>query len=605
MTSRFFSERTLLTALAFVIAASTAGYLATLGYQPRYIAKSAASKDAGKFADIWEKGAIRPTIDLANEPLPLNIPGPLDAWGGSKQHGITLFFKAAPGKYRLKLEFYDCHETWPPSLDIKLNDGESHIHRMKPGKGAPPPYRMVNNALTFETPVEITSGKNRLEITNVQGSWAAPALLSVYDYEFNPARPAFWLLKSGESSSAVFFCLILSLTIFISAGGSFRESAVNMALLTVTVIITLVACEAIFRFYLSLKPESRIVRAETPDPRKKNPDGWHYTPATVIDVSPYPDIPYVLKPNLRGFFTGQPLRTNSFGMRGDEVSVKKPANTLRILGLGDSVLLGWGLKYEDSIMPILARMIHDRLGVNVETLNTSAPSYNTYVEVEVYRNLGRKFKPDMVLLLLVGNDFGFPSSMVEPMRPFTLKKSYIREQLRRFLIPYVSDSSTEEEEVVDRNAMSRAEEMSGREKEKRLQWQEEVTRYYKKMEGKDGAAASLRDLADMLRQDGAKGVLLYQPSFLVLNDSASHEKIPGTSENINDFIKWAGKQFGLCAIDMTPTIEAYIKSTGKSSQKETLWLNEGDAHPVKKGHEMMAEEVARVIMEKGLYKMSP
>jgi len=600
--TRLFSDKPLHALLAFAITVLAIGYVITLGYEPRNVAKSLASGVSGKLDGIWERGPTDPIINLQDELLPLNIPGPLDAWGGSRQHTITLLFKAARGKYKLKLEFYDCHESQPPLLGIKLNDGQPYDHQMKPGKGAPPPYGIVNGVLTFEIPVEITSEKNRLTITGVKGSWAAFASLSVYDYKYNPAKSLFSLLSKRNHAAIVFCLLILSLGIFLSAEGSFKNSIVNMTLLTTTILVSFIICEAIFRFYLNIKPEHRIIRATSPDEKNENPEGAGYTPATMIDISADPDLAYVLKPNLRGFFAGHPLKTNSFGMRGDEVPVEKPANTLRILGLGDSVLFGWGLKYEDSVMPVLAREIHDKLGVNTETLNTSVPSYNTYTEVKVYQKLGRKFKPDIVVLLLVGNDFGFPSSMVEPVRPFSLKKSYIVEQLRRFIIPYVSDSSSEEEDIVNRNTWERMKRLTGGEKEKRRQWLEEIERYYAKMAGKDSVAASLRDWAEMLREDGAKGILLYYPSSLVLNDPASYEQIPGTSENINDFIKQAGKQYGLNPIDMTPTIEAYLKSTGKASQKETLWLNEGDAHPKEIGAEMMAEEVVKVIIEKHLYK---
>ena len=598
MHTRFFSKKYILTLIALAIAGSTAVYIVTLGYEPRYIVKAPASTDADKSSDFWEKGATNLILGLPDDSLPLNIPGPLDAWGGSTQHTVTLNFTAAPGKYRLKLEFYDCHESQPPSLDIKLNDGPSRNHQLKPGKGAPPPYKAINDALTFEIPVEITSANNRLSITNLKGSWAAPALLSVYGDRFNPAKSLFSLLKNSKASAIVFFGLILSLAIFLSAEGSFKKTSADITLLTVAVFITLVMSEAIFRIYLTLKPASRIINAENPDARNKNIEGANYTTATMIDVSPDPDIPYVLKPNLRGFFAGHALRTNSFGMRGGDIAVEKPANTLRILGLGDSVMFGWGLDYEDSIMPVLARKLRDRLGVNVEALNTSVPSYNTHVEAEVYRRLGRKFKPDIVVLLFVGNDFGFPSSMVEPVKLFTFNKSYIREQLRRFLIPYVSDSSSEKEDVVDRNAWSQVETMQGDEKEKRRQWLDEVERYYEKMTTKEGVAASLRNLSEILIKDGAKGILLYHPSYLVPGNYSSYEKIPGTGDNINDFIKQAGTKTGLSPIDMTPIYEEFIKSKGKPSQKEALWLDPGDPHPIKEGHEMMAEEVAKVVADK-------
>ncbi|MBF0291030.1 MAG: SGNH/GDSL hydrolase family protein [Nitrospinae bacterium] len=598
MGDRFISKKSLLILLALVITVLTAGYAVTLGYEPRYIVKAPASADTDKSGAFWKNGAINPVLNLPDDQLPLNIPGPLDAWGGSTQHTVTLNFTVAPGKYRVKLEFYDCHESQPPSLDIKINDGPSRNHQLKPGKGAPPPYSIVNDALTFETPVEITSANNRISITNLKGSWAAPALLSVYDDRFNPAKSLFSLLKNSKASAIVFFGLILSLTIFLSADGSFKKASADIALLTVAVFITLIMSEAIFRIYLTLKPASRIINAENPDSKNKNIEGANYTTATMIDVSPDPDIPYVLKPNLRGFFAGHPLNTNSFGMRGDDTALEKPANTIRILGLGDSVMFGWGLDYEDSIMPVLARKLHEKLGVNVEALNTSVPSYNTHVEAEVYRRIGRKFKPDIVVLLFVGNDFGFPSSMVEPVKLFTFNKSYIREQLRRFLIPYVSDSASEKEDVVDRNAWTQVETMQGDEKEKRRQWLGEVERYYEKMTTKEGVATSLQNLSDMLEKDGAKGVLLYHPSFLVPGDPASYEKIPGTGENINEFIKQVGNKTGLYPVDMTPVYEAFVKFKGKPSQKEALWLDPGDPHPIKEGHEMMAEEVVKVVVDK-------
>lgn len=591
----FFTNKSLMALLAFAITVSTAGYVVTLGCEPRYLLKAPASNDVEASGDFWKNGVINPAINLPDDPLPLNIPGPLDAWGGSTQHTVTFNFKTVPGKYRLKLEFYDCHESQPPSLEIKLNDGALGNHQLQPGKGAPPPYGAINDVLTFEIPVEITSVNNRLAVTNLKGSWAAPALLSVYDDRFNPAKSLFSLLKNSRASAIVFLGLLLSLAIFLSADGGYKKSIANTGLLAVAVFITLLFSEAIFRIYLTLKPSSRIINAQNPDLKNKNVEGANFTTATMIDVSPDPDIPYVLKPDLRGFFAGHPLRTNSFGMRGDDITVEKPANTLRILGLGDSVMFGWGLKYEETLMPVLARKIHDRLGVSVEVLNTSVPSYNTHVEVESYRRLGRKFKPDIVVMLFVGNDFGFPSSMVEPVKLFTFNKSYIREQLRRFLIPYVSDSSSEKEDVVDRNAWSQVETMQGDEKEKRLQWLGEVERYYEKMTNKEGVAASLQELADMLRKDGAKGILLYHPSYLVPGDPASYEKIPGTGENINDFIKQAGNKTGLYPIDMTPIYEEFVKSTGKPSQKEALWLDPGDPHPIKEGHEMMAEELAKAV----------
>src|SRR5881628_3218451 len=52
-----------------------------------------------------------------------------------------------------------------------------------------------------------------------------------------------------------------------------------------------------------------------------------------------------LKPNQDCFtkIDHQPVHINSHGTRGPEFASKKPANTFRILSLGDSRTFGWGL----------------------------------------------------------------------------------------------------------------------------------------------------------------------------------------------------------------------------------------------------------------------
>src|SRR5215831_14293568 len=43
-------------------------------------------------------------------------------------------------------------------------------------------------------------------------------------------------------------------------------------------------------------------------------------------------------------FTGVPVRINSLGLRGEEVTTSKPAHTVRIIGVGDSIAFGFGVR---------------------------------------------------------------------------------------------------------------------------------------------------------------------------------------------------------------------------------------------------------------------
>src|ERR1700761_3409031 len=66
----------------------------------------------------------------------------------------------------------------------------------------------------------------------------------------------------------------------------------------------------------------------------------------LVEPSEFQDIVYELKPRLDGTFRGQPVRTNGFGLRGDECTLQKPPHTFRIVGLGDSHMFGWGVGQE-------------------------------------------------------------------------------------------------------------------------------------------------------------------------------------------------------------------------------------------------------------------
>src|SRR5262249_32694059 len=60
---------------------------------------------------------------------------------------------------------------------------------------------------------------------------------------------------------------------------------------------------------------------------------------------PDPALYWKLKPNQNSYTKSdhKPVHINSHGTRGADFQDDKPANTLRILSLGDSRTFGWGL----------------------------------------------------------------------------------------------------------------------------------------------------------------------------------------------------------------------------------------------------------------------
>lgn len=95
--------------------------------------------------------------------------------------------------------------------------------------------------------------------------------------------------------------------------------------------------------------------------------------------------------------------TNAHGQRDLERSLAKPAQTRRILLLGDSVVEGHGIGDMDDT---LSRRLESLLAADgTEVLNFGVSGYCTRAEVELLAVKGLAFDPDVVILVFVSNDF--------------------------------------------------------------------------------------------------------------------------------------------------------------------------------------------------------
>src|SRR5215467_4571764 len=69
---------------------------------------------------------------------------------------------------------------------------------------------------------------------------------------------------------------------------------------------------------------------------------WKY--ATQIKVpSSDPRVVHEHRPNGKAFLMGSDVTTESHGLRDRERSVDKAANVFRIVAIGDSITMGWGV----------------------------------------------------------------------------------------------------------------------------------------------------------------------------------------------------------------------------------------------------------------------
>jgi len=118
--------------------------------------------------------------------------------------------------------------------------------------------------------------------------------------------------------------------------------------------------------------------------------------------STYPDNP-------RGYFdAGNAIDHdfNSVGWRDTEHAERKPKDTYRILGLGDSYLYGQGVRFEDVCLTRLARRLAatSPRGIQVEAINAGMSGYNTADERDLLLERGLAYNPDLVIVHFVPND---------------------------------------------------------------------------------------------------------------------------------------------------------------------------------------------------------
>ena len=170
----------------------------------------------------------------------------------------------------------------------------------------------------------------------------------------------------------------------LSVGEFYNAPVRKIVLLLSSILISLLLAEVLLRL-VHAAPEVQMIQKGR-FRLSKNPK---------IGFEPVPGLDY--HGAERSFFDYEGA-SNSQGFRDTEHAETKPAGVFRVVVIGDSV--GAGLKverYEDTFPPILQKMLIDR-GLKAEVINLSVSGYNTQQEVELFREHGLAYHPDLVIV---------------------------------------------------------------------------------------------------------------------------------------------------------------------------------------------------------------
>jgi hypothetical protein len=128
----------------------------------------------------------------------------------------------------------------------------------------------------------------------------------------------------------------------------------------------------------------------------------------------------LMKPGSHYEWQSIPVDINSHGLRGPEITYEKPATTYRILNLGDSVAMGWGVREEETYGQQLEALLneHGASDLQYEVIDAAVPGWNLENTLAYLQAEGLKHDPDLILLdLTIVNDVYGKSALLAQNRP--------------------------------------------------------------------------------------------------------------------------------------------------------------------------------------------
>ncbi len=126
-----------------------------------------------------------------------------------------------------------------------------------------------------------------------------------------------------------------------------------------------------------------------------------------IEYEVDPEIVWYNKPDQCVVLASQGIeyRINSKGLRCADFPLKKPEGETRLLIIGDSVTLGYGVTEDQAYPQMLQKYLCERLpDASFRVINGGVNAYSTREELMFLRKRGIGFEPDMVIVGFVLND---------------------------------------------------------------------------------------------------------------------------------------------------------------------------------------------------------
>src|SRR5262245_30423936 len=303
-----------------------------------------------------------------------------------------------------------------------------------------------------------------------------------------------------------------------------RRILSNLLATLISLVITAVGLELLTRFVAD-------------DGMQFDLEMWKYA-REVKQLAADPLVGHEHAPNRQARLMGVDFRTNSQGLRDREFPFDRVPGKLRIVMLGDSLTVGWGVPLEETFAKRIERMYVDA-SIDAEVINLGVGNYNTVQGVHAFLTKAFRYRPDVLVL-------NYSVKAAEPIVPVSEPSALMRACYACVFVAGRGDALTRQ--------------FLGR---------QDWTQYYLSLYG-DGAArgwldakAAIGRLAEFSKASGIKLMIASLPE---LHDVANYR-----FGRITDLVRKSAEENGAAFVDVLPAL------ADQSSAK--LWVTPPDPHP--------------------------
>ena len=319
----------------------------------------------------------------------------------------------------------------------------------------------------------------------------------------------------------------------------------------------------------------------------------------ILEPSPNPDVKYELVPGASGYAWGTQVKINAHGHRGRMGEPGKFAG-FRAIVLGDSITFGNLLPLEATYAYLLQSML-DRSGAKYEVLNFGVGGYDTLQEVALLEYRALPYKPDLVVVGFCLNDIGIDSLNLEYIErvqrygsnwllSFSRLAQLITRTTDRIRIERWMEEKNQEEgfskEYAGRIAPLGDDEHELRDLMRRLP-NDYPSNWYRSALRIGRLRYAFERLAALARREKFSVVILIVPWLVADANSYPHQVT-------HQIVKLEARRVGF---DTLEVLQDFMDAGMKNLRISPTDL----VHPNERGHKIIAEKLARYVLDKMTY----